>query len=83
MTNSTWNQVGPGSCDGECGWNDILDDITDLLADDDYYWAEDTLTGIHDWILKHKHVTMKQKQAIEKIRKSPDCAIDATEFDLY
>ena len=53
-----------------CGWEDSLQECQDLLADDDYEFAQDTLQGIADWIEAEHHVTDRQQTAIENIGNS-------------
>ncbi len=54
------------SCDFE-RWLGVLDD---LLEDEDYDWADDTLEGIRGWVDTNKHITDRQMGAIENIQKA-------------
>lgn len=56
-------------CSG-CDWSDWLERIDDLLEDDDYGFAEDTLLGIQEWVTDNKHITEAQQIAIENIESS-------------
>lgn len=47
---------------------DVLAQCGDMLSDERYDFAEDTIEGIRDYILENKFVTKKQKDAIENIR---------------
>lgn len=51
-----------------CGWEDVLEELEELLEDDEYLWAEDTLTGIGEWVEENEHVTQRQRRAIENIK---------------
>ena len=45
--------------------------ITDMLEDPfNYDWAEETLTGIYDFILDRDSITEKQKEAVDRIQQS-------------
>jgi len=52
----------------KCEWEETLDELNDLCADSDYEWANDTLSGIAEWVKKYEHVTEKQLAAIENIK---------------
>ena len=54
-------------CD-TCEWEDTLEELNELCADNDYSWANDTLSGIAEWVEEHGHVTGKQIDAIENIK---------------
>lgn len=56
-------------CD-RCDWEIYLDDIEEMLGDEDYEFAEDTLQGIYEWVEENEHITEKQKDAIDNIRGS-------------
>jgi hypothetical protein len=51
-----------------CEWEDTLEELNDLCADPDYEWANDTLSGIAEWVEKNGHVTDRQVDAIENIK---------------
>jgi len=53
-------------CD-DCEWSDLLDEIEDMLSDDEYSFAADTLQGIYDWIEEHEHCTQGQIEAVHNI----------------
>ena len=50
-----------------CGWEDLIEQIDELLEDDDYEFALDTLEGIRAWVAENEHCTENQQQAIENI----------------
>lgn len=54
-------------CDS-CEWEEALEELNDLCADPDYEWANDTLSGIAEWVEKNGHVTEKQVDAISNIK---------------
>lgn len=54
-------------CD-TCEWEEVLKELNDLCADPDYEWANDTLSGISEWVEEKKHVTEKQVDAIANIK---------------
>jgi hypothetical protein len=54
-------------CDA-CEWEDQLEELNDLCSDSDYEWANDTLSGIAEWVEEHGHVTDRQLDAIENIK---------------
>lgn len=56
-------------CDS-CGWADELEEIEELLLDSEYGFAEDTLTGIAEWVEEKEHITEKQIAAISNIRRA-------------
>lgn len=53
-----------------CDWESSLQECEDLLTDEDYAFASDTLEGIRDWIQTEHHVTERQQTAIENIGNS-------------
>lgn len=54
----------------KCDWESALQECEDLLNDEDYAFASDTLQGIADWIEAEHHVTERQQAAIENIGNS-------------
>ena len=52
----------------KCEWQDVLAELNDLCADNDYEWANDTLSGIAEWVEENQHVTEKQIDAIANIK---------------
>lgn len=50
-----------------CNWESSLCLAEEILNDDDYEYAHDTVEGIHDWIEENEHVTEKQEEAIQNI----------------
>ena len=53
-----------------CDWEEALDEIDEMLDDERYSFAVDTLEGIKEWVAKAEHVTDKQKEAVDNIRGS-------------
>jgi len=51
-------------------WLDYLNMCDNMLLDEDYEFASDTIQGIRDWIDVNEFVTEKQKEAIENIASS-------------
>jgi|GEM_PF-1666211 len=60
------------ACNGSCGWHELSDEIQDMLDDDRYEFANDTLIGISDWINENEHCTEAQKQAVKNVRESAE-----------
>jgi len=58
-------------CD-DCGWEEVLSQIDELLNDDDALFAEDTLSGIRDFIIDKEHVTTGQCSAVDNIQSAVD-----------
>jgi hypothetical protein len=54
-------------CD-TCEHEEALEELNELCADSDYDWANDTLSGIAEWVEEKKHVTGKQVDAIANIK---------------
>lgn len=67
----SWKDVKP-PCKGECGWEKYLGQIHAMWLDPDYEWAEDFLFEVEIWVIKHKHITERQKQAIHNIKSKPN-----------
>ena len=53
-----------------CNWEDLSVQIDEMLDDGRYDWAEDTLTGIKDWIDTQEHCTDGQRDAINNIERA-------------
>ncbi len=54
----------------QCEWEELLEDIDEMMEDDKYSFALDTLEGIKEWTSEFEHCTDKQREAIENIRES-------------
>ena len=54
----------------KCDWEEFSADIREMLDDARYAFAEDTLTGILDWVEEAEHCTDRQRDAVENIRNS-------------
>jgi len=53
-----------------CEWDEVMEDIDEMLEDEDYEFATDTLESIRGWVLDNEHVTDGQKDAVGNIRRS-------------
>lgn len=51
-----------------CNWEEVLDEIHTMLNDPDFRFAEDTLTGIGEWVEANSHITDRQEEAVANIR---------------
>lgn len=49
-----------------------IDLLDEMLLNEDYDFATDTLVGIRDWVSDNNHITEKQIVAIQNIRGSVD-----------
>jgi len=58
------------SCDGSYGWEDLVERIEEMLDDERYAFASETLQGIANWVFENEHCTEAQKQAVENIAAS-------------
>ena len=56
-------------CDS-CDWEDVLEEIDDMVSEERYDFAADTLNGIRDWIEENQHVTERQKDAVTNIQEA-------------
>ena len=55
-------------CDS-CDWESAVETIDELLDSGDAEWATDTLEGIREWVVEKEHITDRQAEAIENIRR--------------
>jgi hypothetical protein len=53
-------------CD-ECGWEEALELAEEMMADEKYEFAADTVVGIYEWIEDNHHVTERQQEALDNI----------------
>jgi len=53
-----------------CDWEDMLATIEEMMDDDDFDFAYDTLSGIKDWVEENHHITERQTEAVNNIRES-------------
>ena len=53
-----------------CEWEELLEEIDELLEDSKYEFAQDTLEGIKEWVSEKEHCADGQKDAVANIR---DC----------
>jgi len=51
-------------------WREVLDICDEMLFDEEYEFASDTIQGIRDWIEENSAVTPAQKRAVLNIRDS-------------
>lgn len=56
----------------QCEWEEYLEKTSDMLMDEDYEFAHDTLNSISKWIEENEHVTDKQADAVDNIENSID-----------
>jgi len=53
-----------------CDFDIYMEKMEDMLNDDDYIFAYDTLESIYSWVDKQEHITDNQKIAIDNIQQS-------------
>lgn len=53
-----------------CEWEDVLKEIDEMMVSGDYDFAEDTLSGIAEWVEEKEHITEKQIAAVDNIKRS-------------
>ena len=53
-------------CD-ESDWEQLIEQIDELLDDERYEFATDTLEGIREWVSTKEHCTENQQQAVQRI----------------
>ncbi len=53
-------------CD-DCDWQEHVERIDELLAQERAEFASDTLEGIREWVVQQEHITPKQVRAIDNI----------------
>lgn len=51
----------------ECRWEDRYDRLAELIDNEKYRWAYDTLSGIKENIKKFRHITDRQAKAVQNI----------------
>ena len=56
-------------CD-ECEWEWWRDFLNGIMPDEDFQFAYDFLSSVHDYVIVNEHITDKQKTAISNISKS-------------
>ena len=57
-------------CCQSCEWSEVLEELNDLCEDSDYEFANDTLSGIAEWVEEKHHITEKQLTAIANIKRA-------------
>ena len=56
-------------CDS-CGWEELVEQIDEMMDDEKWEFAQDTLEGIREWVVESEHCTEKQKDAVNNIEDS-------------
>lgn len=51
----------------ECNWETHLDSAEEMMDNPDFAFANDTVSGIYQWIFENEHVTEAQITALENI----------------
>ncbi len=50
-----------------CEWEDYIETMDEMLLDEKYEFAADTIDGIQHWVSQNEHITENQKNAINNI----------------
>ena len=50
-----------------CEWESLLARLSEMVEDDDYDWAIDTLEGIQNTVTVNECCTDRQREAVENI----------------
>ena len=58
-------------CD-DCGWEDFLEEIYEMISIERYDFAFETLDGIYDSVNSRGHCTDRQKEAVVNIHRSKE-----------
>ncbi len=53
---------------GSCGFQESITELEELVEDEKYQWALDTLQGILDNVIDFGHITDRQKIAVANIK---------------
>jgi len=53
-----------------CELSEALEELNELCSDEDYEFANNTLSGIAEWVEEKKHITEKQITAIANIKRA-------------
>jgi len=53
-----------------CNWEQLIDEVDDMLLETDYAFASNTLEGIREWVETNQHCTFKQREAVKNIKNS-------------
>ena len=51
-----------------CEWEELLEDVDEMMDNEKYEFASDTLEGIRDWVAEKEHCTESQQNAVENIQ---------------
>jgi hypothetical protein len=65
----------------KCDYGEYLDMCYEMLDDIEYSFAFDTINGIKNWVEEKRHITDKQKSAIENIFNSKNDKEDEDPYD--
>ena len=60
----------------ECCYQEYIDTVDEMLLDEKYEFATDTLLGIRNWAEENEFITDRQIDGIENIKKSGDNFVD-------
>ena len=52
----------------DCDWEQLIEELDGLIADDDYEWALETTEGIRETVADREHATDRQCEVMENIR---------------
>ncbi len=58
-------------CD-DCKWESLIVRIDEILEDENFEFAQETLEGIRSWVEEKEHCTDRQRDAVESIESSVD-----------
>lgn len=50
-----------------CGFEEVMEKIDEMLTDEKYDHATNTLSNLYDWIERHEHCTEAQSALVENI----------------
>lgn len=53
-----------------CDWEDYNDLCDEMLTEDKYDFAAETIESIQNWIIEKEHITERQKAALDNINGS-------------
>ena len=60
----------------ECCYQEYIDTVDEMLLDEKYEFATDTLLGIRDWAEENEFITDRQIDGIENIKRGGDNFVD-------
>lgn len=53
-------------CDN-CNWESHAETAEEMMWDEEFDFARDTVEGIYNWVVENEHITEAQIQALENI----------------